>query len=167
MLCAPHFTEVAAHPNWTPQSVRLGSPFLHKNTRLIPEHPHKSLFCAINSAWCSRLFFPQVMLHLLCLLKACLLSFRYLCVHKSLHNINIYVYTVYIFIYTHTYNVIYMCISTVGRYKIMAFCQSNVCASQLSSKVDAWNVLLLGVCLVVLQLELNFRSFEVRPSIVL
>lgn len=67
-LCTPRFTEVTAHPNWT-LGCQMGSPSLHKNTRLIPEHPHKSLFHVINSTWCSSRFsfLPQVMLHLLCL----------------------------------------------------------------------------------------------------
>lgn len=154
MFYTPRFTEETAHPNWTLQSVRWGSPSLHKNTRLIPEHPHKSLFCAINSAWCSRLFFSQVVLLLLYLCRVCFLAYRCLQIHKCLQNVNNNVYAVHVFMWAHTYKAIYVCTSIVGWYKAMAFFLPKQC-------VCKW-VVLKGRCCNCPAAMFLFRGISIR-----
>lgn len=162
-LCTPHFTEVAAHPNWTLQSVRWRSPSLHKNTGLIPEHPPKSLFSAVNSAWCSRfMFFSSSALSTLA--PQGLLSIR----QMSVWNINSKVYTMRIFhAYLQGHIHVHICCRLMQKHGFLknGKCQSNVCSRGLSSEVLAWNVLLLGFYVVDSQLELTFRSLECWTSV--
>lgn len=148
MFCTPRFMEVTAHLNWTLQTVRWGSPSLHKNTRLIPEHTHKSLFMPliVHGAW-------DVFLLYLC--RTCFIAYRYLCICKCLYNINIINICTICTLCAHIYYAMHA--HVYWRQKIMAFVMSKQSVIWAVLKGICWTVLLVVLfSLAVSQSELPF-----------